>query len=111
VRPDDIVGRYGGDEFVIIITGITSLRATQIAGRLARPAARVLGRDGKPLTYSASVGIADCPPGCDLRALLMHADIAMYQAKRAGGGTWRMYTDTMDDARTAAGQGAGSPAL
>ena len=61
VRPDDIVGRYGGDEFIIIIAGITSLRATQIADQLARPTARVLGRDGKPLTYTASVGIAECP--------------------------------------------------
>jgi diguanylate cyclase (GGDEF)-like protein len=111
VRPDDIVGRYGGDEFIIVITGITSLRATQIAGQLARPTARVPGRDGKPLTYSTSVGIAECLPGWDLPALLTHADQAMYQAKRAGGGTWHMYTDTMDDARTAARQGAGSSAL
>src|SRR5262249_42475438 len=63
VRPGDIVGRYGGDEFIIIVTGITTLRATQIADQLTRPAARVPGRDGKPLTYSASVGIAECMPG------------------------------------------------
>jgi diguanylate cyclase (GGDEF)-like protein len=94
VRPGDIVGRYGGDELIIIIAGITSPRATQIAGPLARPTARVPGRDGNPLTYTASIGIAQCPPHCDLPALLMHADIAMYQAKRAGGGTWRIYTDT-----------------
>ena len=91
VRPDDIVGRYGGDEFIIIVPGITSLRATQIADQLARPAARVLGRDGKPLAYTASVGIAECPPGCDLPTLLIHADLAMYEAKRAGGGSWRIF--------------------
>ena len=83
VRPDDIVGRYGGDELIIIITGITSPRATQIADHLTRPASHVPGRDGKPLTYTASIGIAQCPPECDLPTLLMHADIAMYQAKRA----------------------------
>jgi diguanylate cyclase (GGDEF)-like protein len=94
VRPDDIVGRYGGDEFVIIITGIAALRAAQIADQLARPAARSLGRDGKPLTYSASIGIAQCLPGWDLPALLTHADAAMYEAKRAGGGNWRIYEDT-----------------
>jgi len=91
VRPGDIVGRYGGDEFIIIIVGITTLRAAQIAGQLARPAARALGRDGKPLTYSASVGIAECLPGWDLPALLAHADQAMYAAKRAGGGNWRIF--------------------
>ncbi|HEY6790529.1 MAG TPA: diguanylate cyclase, partial [Trebonia sp.] len=94
VRPDDIVGRYGGDEFVIIIAGIASLRATQIAEQLARPTARVLGRDGKPLTYNASIGIAEALPGCDLATLLMHADQAMYEAKRAGGRSWRIFTDT-----------------
>jgi diguanylate cyclase (GGDEF)-like protein len=94
VRPGDIVGRYGGDEFTIIIEGITTLRAAQIAGQLARPAARVPGRDGKPLTYTASVGIAECQPGWDLPALLTHADQAMYEAKRAGGGSCRIYEDT-----------------
>jgi diguanylate cyclase (GGDEF)-like protein len=92
-RPDDIVGRYGGDEFTII-AGITRPRAAQIASQLARPAARVLGRDGKPLTYSASIGIAECRPGWDLPALLTHADQAMYQAKRAGGGSWRIFQET-----------------
>ena len=45
VRPDDIAGRYGGDEFIIIIPGTTSLRATQIAARLTGPPARVTGSD------------------------------------------------------------------
>ena len=93
VRPDDIVGRYGGDEFTII-AGITSLRATQIADRLTRPVARVLGRDGNLLTYSTSVGIAQCLPGWDLPNLLMRADLAMYGAKRAGGGSWRIFQGT-----------------
>ena len=106
VRPDDIVGRYGGDEFIIIITGITSPRATQIADHLTRPASHVPGRDGKPLTYTASIGIAQCPPECDLPTLLMHADIAMYQAKRAGPGNWRIYTDTTAATQEATTQAA-----
>jgi diguanylate cyclase len=102
VRPGDIVGRYGGDEFIILlIEGITPLRAAQIAGQLARPAPRVPGRDGKPLTYSASVGIAECQPRCDLPTLLTHADQAMYQAKRAGGGSWRIFSDTTGGATQA----------
>jgi len=101
VRPGDIVGRYGGDEF-IIIAGITGTRATQIAERLARPASHVPGRDGEPLTYSASIGIAECQPDCDLPTLLTHADQAMYEAKRTGGGRWRVFTDTMAAKRNAA---------
>jgi diguanylate cyclase (GGDEF)-like protein len=103
VRPDDIVGRYGGDEF-IIIAGITTLRAAQIAEQLARPTARVLGRDGKPLTYTTSIGIAESQPGWDLPALLTHADQAMYEAKRAGGGSWRIFQDTKEATQAATRQ-------
>ena len=94
VRPEDIVGRYGGDEFIIMVPGITSLRAIQLADQLTRPVARVLGRDGKPLAYTTSIGIAECPPGGDLPTLLMHADLAMYEAKQAGGGGWRVFGNT-----------------
>jgi diguanylate cyclase (GGDEF)-like protein len=105
VRPGDIVGRYGGDEFIIIIKGITRARAAQIAGQLVRPAARVLGHDGKPLTCTASIGIAECLPGWDLPALLTHADQAMYAAKRAGGGSWRSYQNTTEATQAAPGTG------
>jgi diguanylate cyclase (GGDEF)-like protein len=88
-RPGDIAGRYGGDEFTIMSPGITSVCATRLAGELARPRARVLGRDGKPLAYTLSIGIAECPPGGNLATLLVHADLAMYEAKRAGGNCWR----------------------
>jgi len=101
VRPDDIVGRYGGDEFALIIVGITSRRATQIAGQLARPAVRVPGRDGKPLSYTVSAGIAEYLPGYDLPTLLGHADMAMYEAKRAGGGSWRVYDSAMEASQAA----------
>jgi diguanylate cyclase (GGDEF)-like protein len=100
IRPDDIVGRYGGDEFIIMVPGITSLRAIQLADQLTRPAARTLGRDGKPLAFTVSIGIAECPPGDDLSVLLMQADLAMSEAKRAGGGAWRIFGDTAAGKRT-----------
>jgi diguanylate cyclase (GGDEF)-like protein len=91
VRPEDIVGRYGGDEFIIMVPGITSLRAIQLAEQLTRRVTRFHGSDGKALGYSASIGIAECPPDGDLTTLLMHADLAMYEAKQAGGGGWRIF--------------------
>jgi diguanylate cyclase (GGDEF)-like protein len=111
VRPGDIVGRYGGDEFIIMVSGITSLRAVQLADQLARPAPRALGRDGKPLAYTTSIGIAECLPGRgDVPTLLMHADLAMYEAKQAGGGGWRIFRDANAAARTGTGQAAATPA-
>jgi diguanylate cyclase (GGDEF)-like protein len=109
VRPEDIVGRYGGDEFIIMVPGITSLRAIQLADQLTRSVARVLGRDGKPLAYTISIGIAECPPGGDLPTLLMQADLAMYQAKQAGGGRWRIFGDAAGNGQTSTGPIAVSP--
>ena len=94
VRPDDIAGRYGGDEFIILLPGVTSLRAIQIAARLTGPPARVTGSDGAPVTFSVSVGIVDGAGGPDLPSLLARADLAMYDAKRAGGGCWRAFEAT-----------------
>src|SRR6266571_521286 len=94
VRPDDIAGRYGGDEFVILVPGVASARAIQVASRLAGAPARVTGSDGHPVSVSVSVGIAQRTSCPDLPALLAHADLAMYEAKRAGGGCWRLFEDT-----------------
>ena len=94
LRPDDTVGRYGGDEFAIMVPGITSRRAIQIAEQLIRPPTRILGRDGQPLPYSVSIGIAECQADGDLPTLLTHADVAMYEAKRAGGGGWQIFGGT-----------------
>jgi hypothetical protein len=77
-----------------MVPGITSRRAIQIADQLARPPTRVLGRDSKPLAYTVSIGIAECPAGGDLPSLLTHSDAAMYEAKQAGGGGWHIFHGT-----------------
>ncbi len=109
VRPEDIVGRYGGDEFIIMVPGITSLRAIQLADQLTRRVTRFHGSDGRPLGYSASIGIAECSPDGDLTTLLMHADLAMYEAKQAGGGGWRIFGDAAGTEQAGTGIAAPSP--
>jgi len=92
VRTDDIAGRYGGDEFIIIIAGTTSQRAAQIADRLI--VACVTASDGTPVPVTASIGVAESGDCRDLQSLLARADLAMYEAKRAGGGCWRVFDGT-----------------
>jgi diguanylate cyclase (GGDEF)-like protein len=94
VRADDIAGRYGGDEYIIIIPGTTSVRAVQVAAQLTGPPARVTGSDGNPVSFTVSIGIAESAGCADLPALLARADLAMYEAKRAGGGCWRAFEGT-----------------
>ena len=109
VRPEDIVGRYGGDEFVILVPGITSVRAIHLADQLTHRVTDFRGGDGKPLAYQASVGIAECPPFDDLTTLLIHADRAMYAAKQAGGGGWRIFGDAAGAEQIGTGAAAASP--
>ena len=73
-----------------MVPGITSLRAIQIAARLTGPPARVTGSDGNPVTFTVSVGIAECGPCRDLPTLLARA---MYEAKRAGRSRPRLTRD------------------
>lgn len=91
VRPDDIVGRYGGDEFMIMIAGTSSVRAVQIAVRLTEAPTRVTASDGTPVPYTISIGVAESAGCRDLPSLLARADLAMYEAKRAGGGCSRVF--------------------
>src|ERR1700761_7249247 len=94
VRTNDIAGRYGGDEFIIIIPGTTCARAAQLAAGMTGPPARVPGADGSPVVFTLSVGIAESSGCRDLPSLLARADLAMYEAKRAGGGGFRVFQGT-----------------
>ena len=91
VRPDDIVGRYGGDEFIVLIPRTASARAAEIAAQLTGPPARVPSNAGMRVSFTLSIGIAECADCRDLPSLLARADMAMYEAKRAGGGCWRIF--------------------
>ncbi|WP_185827459.1 sensor domain-containing diguanylate cyclase [Halomonas nitroreducens] len=88
VREGDLAGRYGGEEFVVILPGETSDGARVVASRLlallvAQPMAEVAG---EPLFVSASIGIAsleDAPIG-SAQEMIATADRQMYRAKRDG---------------------------
>jgi diguanylate cyclase (GGDEF)-like protein len=87
VRVEDIVCRYGGEEFVILLPEITPERALEAAERLRQRVSTMrLEYRGEPLRQiSISLGLATYPDlADDAVELLRMADRALYQAKRAG---------------------------
>ena len=84
VRGSDVVGRLGGEEFVLILPGVDAEAAEDCAER-ARAALAELTVRGRPL--AASAGVAASPEdGTDPTVLLENGDAALYWAKRSGRG-------------------------
>ncbi|MDR7081659.1 diguanylate cyclase (GGDEF)-like protein [Arthrobacter ginsengisoli] len=84
VRSTDLVGRYGGEEFIMLLPGVTPERAGEIAadisGRLHASSSPVI-----PRLPTSSYGITSTAPGrLDLDALIASADAALYRAKTLG---------------------------
>src|SRR5438094_426623 len=87
VRPKDLVARYGGDEFVLVLRGADSRAALAVAERIRRTiGGQAVLLDGKAVSnLSLSLGIAMFPRDGDTReALVQAADQALYVAKRTG---------------------------
>ena len=98
LRPADTLARLGGDEFVLMLPGAGPLEAQQVAARLQAMLREPLS-SGVELEFklSASIGIALCPAdGDELEALLKNADLAMYEAKRAGRDCVRFFHQAMN---------------
>jgi diguanylate cyclase (GGDEF)-like protein len=82
----------GGDEFAIILEFITDLsQATRIAQKIIDNMAPPFELAGESLHVTMSIGISAYPRSKTARALLKDADIAMYQAKREGRNTFRVF--------------------
>jgi diguanylate cyclase (GGDEF)-like protein len=85
IRPYDTLGRYGGEEFLLVIPGAGPDAAVVVANR-ARLA--VEGQfcvvDGDPMAITVSAGVATLAPHIDGEGLLRLADDALYRAKEAG---------------------------
>lgn len=86
LRPDDLLGRVGGEEFAILLREMPMPLALAIAERARGAIAGMCMRaaDGSPIALSISIGVASYVAGTSLDAALAQADQAMYCAKRNG---------------------------
>jgi diguanylate cyclase (GGDEF)-like protein/PAS domain S-box-containing protein len=83
IRDDDLVARIGGDEFAVLAQTTDTGGLEALANRLLAAVGEPFVLDGRELRLSGSIGIAT---GSGAEELLRNADLAMYEAKRAGEG-------------------------
>lgn len=99
LRSDDLLARFGGDEFVLLQRNVLEPRdAAELASRIVEAVGRPFAIEGHRIDIGASVGIAHAPSDAVERDELHRmADVALYRAKAAGRGTWRCFDPAMDE--------------
>jgi diguanylate cyclase (GGDEF)-like protein len=86
VRDTDVAGRWGGEEFLLLLPGADGVGGAQLADRVRSTLTErsFLGHEGAVVTVTCSFGVAQHTPGLDERELFAAADRALYRAKREG---------------------------
>ena len=86
LRQTDVIGRYGGEEFVVLLNGADAAAAHPIAERICRRVADIrIEGFGSPIQLTCSIGVAASDTlGTWGQQLIAHADAAVYAAKRSG---------------------------
>ncbi|PKR59981.1 GGDEF domain-containing protein [Thalassospira lohafexi] len=99
----EIVGRLGGDEFLIIIPDLKEMQdAANLSQAVLDALTPAFDIKGRILFVTPSIGIALYPSdGEDFPTLMRNADTAMYSAKSGGGGTYHFFTKTMNESAMA----------
>nr|WP_321239482.1 EAL domain-containing protein [uncultured Tolumonas sp.] len=98
IRGTDTVSRFGGDEFLVVLSHITTSDAVVfICSKILEDITKPARIDGHELSTSCSIGVTVYPDdGDDFDTLLRKADSAMYYAKDAKGNTYRFFDSKMN---------------
>jgi diguanylate cyclase (GGDEF)-like protein len=102
LRPGDSVGRFGGDEFVLMLREAAAVDgedtgAAAVLERVREAVLQPISVGGQQVQVSCSIGVAVHPTdGADAETLLMHADAAMYRAKELGKNNCQFYAREMN---------------
>jgi diguanylate cyclase (GGDEF)-like protein/PAS domain S-box-containing protein len=93
LRGSDLVGRFGGDEFVVLLTDLTSRADIIVVLEALLSVVEVpVKADGRALSVTPSIGVAVYPEdGRQADELIQHADTAMYRAKARGRATYQFF--------------------
>ena len=85
VRDIDLVGRYGGEEFIVIFNNTKIELASEVAERLRRHIANSpINLQGNEISITISIGLCAVKPGDDVNSIIGRADKALYLAKNSG---------------------------
>lgn len=98
-REEDLVGRFGGDEFIIILGHLDghAHRASVVAQHVVERLSQPFAIDSIEVVISPSIGISFFPEHADcLEGLIHAADLAMYQVKQAGRASYQVYTPELN---------------
>ena len=95
VRPQDLVARFGGDEFALLVEAVDSAeRVAELAARIHRSLSLPFHVGSQQIHASGSIGIVHCAGEAEgVEEVLRNADIAMYRSKRAGRGCTEVFSE------------------
>ncbi len=111
VRPDDLLARVGGEEFVIYLREIAPKESEAVVTRLRHAVSNIaFGPDDKPCTLSISIGGAWCDNAIGFDKALKIADTALYSAKEGGRNCYHYAPEVSGSADAGSNAGADSHA-
>ncbi|MBB2943075.1 diguanylate cyclase (GGDEF)-like protein [Actinoplanes lutulentus] len=96
LRPEDTVARLGGDEFTLLLPGLDDEGTEELLRALLAEVQCPVMVEGHDLAPRISVGVTASRPEDTAGEVLRRADVAMYAAKREGGGRWTWFDTVMD---------------